>query len=1106
MNQGDKLGRISQLLTRFKEQVEILNSNGEFSINIHAENILIKVLNEIYDCNLENVNYVKAKNYPSIDLRDESKRIAVQVTSKGNLDKIKNTLSKFIENDLHLKFDKVFVFVITDKQNKYDLTKIDELLQGKIKFEKSDILDRKDLYLELNKQNNLEKINIVCKLLEEQFADNKELNKWDLYYKGLNEYDLYISNYYKFLDIKGFSPKINNTTVKLCLEDIYVPLKLKIEKENENKGESFNKDENDSLFTIEKAITNYSKLVILGDPGSGKSTLLKQLAYKICSSRPTEIEFGNFVPIIVKGSEFAKFVSTTSKNLTEYIIDQIDKKYELLFTQKLEENNLLVLVDGIDEINITNLRHTVVNKINAFTAQYPDCKIIVSSRIVGYKETKLNGYFTHFEVKKFNKKQIRSFVENWYKSIASNSDNDIEKAKESARILFRSIGQNSSVLNMASNPLLVTIIALIHYQGNTLPEKRAALYDVATATFLENWVHQRELHENSTFDKETLITILSPISYYIHQNFTTGLITETELKRKLHEEYRELYPYLKPKEEAEDVKNIINFLRKDAGFLFEKGTDENEEPVFGFVHQTFQEYFTAIEFKTLWKEGHFKENLEDYIFSPNWHEVIKLTASIFKFTEQSRLGIRYTTEFVKDILSVNDPIPEMHGPLSLVIQILLEDTQIDFTFLNEIVNDIFSKILINDRHGSPLTERETMMFIFHFEELLHTKTYQSFLLEKIIKEIYNPNTSEKIVENLIYILVEASGIKIVYDELLKILKSNNEKLKIFIFDHNAITYQSKIIHSKEFRNSIVKYVNSEKFISSYKEHIPIQYYFTFEHSNNIPLSIKSLENEAMRINYINFIVFSIGMSNIDSLKEFVEMLNQEYPGIKLPKIENHIKELEEFNSHNLNRYEIVEYKDVKLFKKEKTSEFALFKGNDKIKLINHPFRYEDFYPYFLDDTESYLKFLDLFIPLLLVEGSREPRPQIEINDLETFNTFIKYYDTIHWNVEIGFKYVLSFALKNIFSSNLIQQTIDWLKDQVRFQNIKFELGEDFDKNEFIKNTLASDIKDYQKLYLISLIGNKPDYESLLTSVIQNFKSTDSEQEKDNIKDVLYNIL
>jgi len=69
MNQEYKLYRIAQLLSRFREQVKILNSNGEFSINIHSENILIHILNVIYNCNLKNVNYEERKTYPSIDLK-----------------------------------------------------------------------------------------------------------------------------------------------------------------------------------------------------------------------------------------------------------------------------------------------------------------------------------------------------------------------------------------------------------------------------------------------------------------------------------------------------------------------------------------------------------------------------------------------------------------------------------------------------------------------------------------------------------------------------------------------------------------------------------------------------------------------------------------------------------------------------------------------------------------------------------------------------------------------------------------------------------------------------------------------------------------------------
>ena len=203
MNQEHRLYRISQLLSRFREQIKILNSNGEFSINTHAENILIKVLNEIYDCNLENVNYAENKIYPSIDLRDISNKTAIQVTSTGNLKKVKHTLTKFIEKGIYKDFDRLFIFIITEKQSKYDQSIIDETTNGKFKFKTEAIIDRTNIYIELNKQNDLSKINRICTLLEEQFADNKpELDKWDLYCKGLEEYDKYIKNYYNFLDIK----------------------------------------------------------------------------------------------------------------------------------------------------------------------------------------------------------------------------------------------------------------------------------------------------------------------------------------------------------------------------------------------------------------------------------------------------------------------------------------------------------------------------------------------------------------------------------------------------------------------------------------------------------------------------------------------------------------------------------------------------------------------------------------------------------------------------------------------------------------------------------------------------------------------------------------
>jgi adenylate kinase family enzyme len=1128
MNQEQILYRISQLLSRFREQVKILNSNGEFSINTHAENILIKVLNEIYECDLENVNYSENKIYPSIDLRDKSNKIAIQVTSTADLKKVKHTLTKFIEKGIYKDYDRLFIFIITEKQSKYDQSKIDVVTNGKFMFKDKSIIDRTDIYLELNKQNDLKKINRICTLLEEQFADNlPELDKWNLYCKGLEEYDKYIKNYYNFLDIKGFSPKINNTQVKINLEKIYVPLALKIESKIDNKRPESNK-EVEILYSIEKALNNFKKLVILGDPGSGKSTILKHLAHKICSQRPIESQLSDLVPIIIKGSEFSKYVSTTSKKLSEYIIDQIDKQFALLFTEKLESNQLLVLIDGIDEINNISLRHSVVNRINSFISQYPEIKIVVSSRIVGYKETRLNGYFNHLQVVQFKKEQIKQFVTSWYLSIASNSDNDIVLAKKNANELFKSIKKNDSVLKMASNPLLVTIIALIHHQGGALPEKRVSLYDIATLTFLENWVRQRETERNSSFDKETLISILAPISYHIHQNYTTGLITETELKSLFKKEYKNVYPYQSKKEETQDLKDLINFLREDAGFLFEKGLDKNGESLFGFVHQTFQEYFTSIEFKTRWKEDYYAENLYEYVLNSNWGEVIKLAASSFKFTEQGRLGRQYSTNFLKDILNVNDPIEEMYRPLKLVLQALVDNTEVEFSFFIELIDRIFKEILSQAEHHGPKYEynREVSSFKHFIGSLLETKTYQNYLVERIIHEVKDEETSPLLKHNLFQVLIDKSNNQVIKGELINILKSDNTELKKILFNYSTVMPVAEIVFTKEFRNSIVDYINTTDYIESYSGHLPTQYHCAFEktmkqgdfasymakssagtfakkYKEELLLSIRLIENEKIKYDYINSIVFSIGMSDLKNLNEYVNSLKSEYPKLKLPKIEKYILEIEEFNSYELNEYELIRFDNIKIHnKKDEPSIFAFIKDKE-VKFLTYPFKESDLTIYFSSKTKSFLKFLDLILPTIISSKSI-----ISITKRDDLLRFIKFQKHIHWYARLDMTDIIHYCLQNLIDKKLDfdKNILDWIKTQSEIRHRRFKISDDFNKSDFISKIESSKLNPHDKLYTLSLVSEKNDYEKYIIPTIKSMNDTKSEKEKKEIKQVLYDIL
>ncbi len=1094
MEQQKILFRISQLLSRFTEQVKILNSNAEFSINIHAENILIDVLNVIFDCELKNVNYKVNKIYPSIDLRDNNKRIAIQVTSSSNLNKIKHTLSEFIANELYKDFDTLYIYIITEKQTSYKQESIDDIIKNQFVFPIEHIIDKKDLYLKLNAMNDIHKIKKVCQLLENQFADNNERNKWNLYCSGLDEYDQYIINLYSYLDIKGFSPRINNTIVRLNLDKIYVPLKFKFDFSNND--DKISSREKMKSYDIVTALEYYDRIVVLGDPGSGKSTSLKYLAYTICLRRTDNNWLQSYIPVLIKATDYAKYNANTGKSLSEYIID-INAKYGLLFSKCLDKNELIVLIDGLDEINITSQRHLVVDKINSFTAQYPAMKFIVSSRIVGYKETRLSCRFFHFEVEKLSDNQIFSFLNNWYSSISSYSDNNLEKAFEDANSLFLSIKKNSSVYKLACNPLLITIIALINFQGNKLPEKRASLYEISTATLLDNWVKLRANHRNN-IDREILIELLAIIAFHIHESDSSGLIPEKELKEILRREYSKIYPYLPLKELKQDIQDIINFLREDAGFLFEKGFNENGEALFGFFHLTFQEYYAAIEFCTKWKEGGMKDNFKSYIYNSSWTEVIKLAASLFRINEPTREGRKTTTKFVADILKTEVILPETAHNLYLVCQILKDDVEIEFDSLKAIIDDLFKRLKEDKSIDYPSLDIYERCFC----SILQSTCYQDYLLKRITETI-QINTIPNLSKRLIHMLMDISDSPKVYGYLLSVLQSNIMDNKVYMFEWRTVFPVADIVRTEQFRTEIVKYVNSLDYSKIYNGNLPIQYTCCFDESiDDWLFSIDSLNDDRMKKDLIDFYVFSWGISDVDNLKQYYEVVRSKYPRFDLSRIENYLAKLERYNSFGLKKYPILILDDVEIYEiKDKVSSYAM-KHNEEIKVVYKIFESKLFEPYLGKKAKSFVQFCNM-----VITACNSVSKEILIQNKEEMDLLIEYCCTIHWAANIQLNEAKFYALSHLFvGEEADEKLLRWLKNDLFKPYKPIIFVKSFNKSTFEDQVKSSSLDIFDKIALLKIVNPQFKDNDLLFTAIEEYNKIDSSEKKEECKAIIHSIM
>ena len=211
-------------------------------INHVSENVLIPLLSEIYGHTaLKNLN-VEIPNFPAIDLGDEETGTAYQITSTANSRKIKDTLQKFVKHKLYEKYDRLVIYILTDKQRTYQGRGFDEIIQDKFSFDKKrDILDYRDLLKEISGFSSVDKLRRIENILEEHFGDPE---------------------YTRPLDPLDWLEKVNN----LWGEE---PATIKINREK--------------LRNDLQDFASRGNGVIIGSPGVGKTYLLKELRQSLKS-------------------------------------------------------------------------------------------------------------------------------------------------------------------------------------------------------------------------------------------------------------------------------------------------------------------------------------------------------------------------------------------------------------------------------------------------------------------------------------------------------------------------------------------------------------------------------------------------------------------------------------------------------------------------------------------------------------------------------------------------------------------------------------------------------------------------------------------------------
>ncbi len=393
---------------------------------------------------------------------------------------------------------------------------------------------------------------------------------------------------------------------------------------------------------MEKVLGEGNRLAITGGAGCGKTTVLRYIAWRLSTALQDEKALSEAarlglaenvrlpVPILVSCASFARYLRDlpghAPGNLESFLshdLEHNEATFELspdFFKQLLKEGrDVILLLDGLDEVADTHERERMRDWIAKFSADRKALRVMVSCRTVAYRNDAALANFREIAVQPLDmEKHIAPMVRQAYACI------NVDQREVRIAQLLRGIEQLEQNRRaspgydgkpLVDSPLMVRLMLIVQMNNRELPDERAELFDKAVdALFQVEYGVDVENKKEIAKNWERFRDMAQHLAFHLHQQGKDQgrEIEEPELKNILRKE-ADFKPH---------VDDFLRLVRLRGGVVEERGGK------FLFMHHAFQEFLVArylreVMYGDKGRQG-VLDHLGQWLQDPWWREPILL--------------------------------------------------------------------------------------------------------------------------------------------------------------------------------------------------------------------------------------------------------------------------------------------------------------------------------------------------------------------------------------------------------------------------------------------------------------------------------------------------